>query len=367
MARPLANVEETREDTKGYSVSLLEEEDIERAIDVWLVSFGFTDRERWRSFALDVSDVVVAGSVDGVPHSLATVIMFDMHLGDRWVKAGGIAGVACDPPYRRHGLVRMVLAECIRQMHDKGVALSGLWPFSYPFYARMGWAPTDMQHIVTHDLASIRTPGDSRAYKQVKLSDVDSLVPIHEKWISQFNLSMRRTEERWKRQLSRPDRTPIVFRHDDGYMIWNIKDPKERTLDVIEWAYTTNEAFLDGLALLKNAGDLHYSKASWNCPDLEPIMKLGVAYPLPSIQTRPGMMTRIVHLDAFLQALPRKVAKPEINDPLGITGRSKSNIAVGPGELLQIVTGFQKQPPAEHLKDFHLLAADLPSYSVEQY
>lgn len=349
-----------------YTVRRLEERDIERAIDVWSASFGFMDRERWRAFALEVSDIAMVGCVDDLPVALSTVINFDMHIDGRWLKCGGIAGVACDPPFRRHGLVRMVLSECIRILDEDKVPFAALWPFSHPFYGRMGWAVTDTQHWITQDLSAIKTDGDSSRYRSIKLTDIDLVMPVHERWISQSNLSLRRSRERWHRQLTRPERSYFLYLHDDGYMLWNIKDPKDRTLEVVEWAYLTERAFMDGLALLKNAGQLFFDKATWIAADLEPLIKMGATFPLPRIETRMGMMTRIVNLDAVVSGLGLK-ERPEINDPLKISGASESTNAFGPGELVQVLTGFFSQSPEGKPRLFHGAASSRRTFSIEQY
>lgn len=52
---------------------------------------------------------------------------------------GGITGVATYPEYTKRGLVHTLMKHCLEHMRDEGQALSFLYPYSIPFYRKMGW------------------------------------------------------------------------------------------------------------------------------------------------------------------------------------------------------------------------------------
>lgn len=348
-------------------IRTLEKRDMPRAIEVWSTAFGFTDVERWHNFAFNVSDYVVGAFIDDCPQALATVIMFDMHFNDRWIQCGGIAGVACTPPMRRRGLVKTVLKECLTRLHSEKVEVSALWPFSFPFYEKMGYSITDIQYEVTQQITSIPEVGDSSAYKAVSLNEFAHLMPVHERWTSLFNMSLTRNASRWERQLARPERQFVLFQHQDGYMIWNLKDPKERTLEVVEWAFLTEKAFHDGLSLIKNCGQLAFDKAKWLMPGLDQFLQLGVSFPPAKIEIRHDMMSRIVNEDAFFKNSGLESLVQPINDPLKISGSSTDAEALGPGELLQIATGLTRKPGQENAAPLYRSAGKAQAFSIEQY
>lgn len=348
-------------------VRTLEKRDLPRAIDVWSTAFGFTDPDRWNSFAFEVSDFVVGAFIDDCPQALATVIMFDMHFNDRLLKCGGIAGVACTPPMRRRGLVKTVLKECLTRLHREKVEISALWPFSFPFYEKMGYSITDIQYEVTQQIASIPEIGDSSAYKAVNLSEFAHLIPVHERWIEKFNMSLTRNSSRWQRQLARPERQFVLFQHKDGYMIWNTKDPKERTLEVVEWAFLNEKAFHDGLSLIKNCGQLSFDKAKWVMPELEPFFELGISFPPAKIEIKHGMMSRIVNEDAFFENSGLASLTRPINDPLNVSGSSTAENAIGPGEFLQLATGLIQKTGQENAAPIYRSAGKAQAFSIEQY
>lgn len=337
------------------------------AVETWKTAFGFTDEERWKRFAFEVSDFAVGAFVDDYPHALATVIMFDINFNGRVLKCGGIAGVACSPPMRKKGLVREVLRDVLKRLNEEKVEISALWPFSYPFYEKMGYAVTDLQYEITQKIDSIPTVGESSRFKPVKLSDYEALMPVHQRWTKMSNLSLERNTARWERQLARPERQFVLYLHDDGYMIWNLQDPKDRTLEVVEWAYLTEAAFHDGLALIKNCGQLAFDSAKWVMADMEPLLKLGVSYPPAKVTVKHGMMSRVVNTEAFFKNSGLQDFAVEICDPMKISGPANiKGSSIGPGELIQVATGLLK--PADNAESALYRAAESPvSFSIEQY
>ena len=348
-------------------VRTVETDDFLNAVETWKTAFGFTDEERWKRFAFEVSDFALGAFIDDYPHALATVIMFDANFNGRVLKCGGIAGVACSPPMRKRGLVRAVLKEVLQRLNQEEVEISGLWPFSYPFYEKMGYSVTDLQYEVVQRIDAIPAVGDSSRFKPVKLSDYEVLMPVHQRWMKNFNFSLERNTNRWQRQLARPERQFVLYLHNDGYMIWNLQDPQERTLEVVEWAYLTEEAFLDGLALIKNCGQLAFDSAKWIMSDLQPFLSLGISYPPARINVKPAMMSRIVNSESFFHNSGLNDLRVDICDPMGVSGPvTSSRPHLGPGEVLQVATGILK-PSFSKASGLFRAAGDFPNFSVEQY
>lgn len=358
----------TRAGKTDAVIRTVETGDFSLAVETWKTAFGFTDEERWKRFAFEVSDYAVGAFIDDYPHALATVIMFDANYNGRVIKCGGIAGVACSPPMRKKGLVRAVLKEVLSRLNEHKVEISALWPFSYPFYEKMGYSLTDLQYEVTQNIDAIATVGDSSKFKPVKLDDYEALLPLHQRWTKNFNLSLERNSNRWQRQLTRPERQYVLYQHDDGYMIWNLQDPEKRTLEVVEWSYMTDQAFHDGLALIKNCGQLAFDSAKWVMSDLAPLLALGVSYPPAKVNVRHGMMSRVVNREAFFNNSGLNAHQVDICDPMEITGtaRTEGDRRPGPGEVMQIAAGLLK--PSEKLTQaLYRAAADVPTFSIEQY
>lgn len=85
---------------------------------------------------------------------------FDGHT----VKMGGVGGVATLPAHRRGGAIRACMELALRDMYDKGYALSHLYPFSTAYYRQFGYAPAGQSlrwKVKLADLKRLPSPGGS--------------------------------------------------------------------------------------------------------------------------------------------------------------------------------------------------------------
>lgn len=361
----------TKASTSEYVIKPLESSDLSRAIDIWSLSFGFSDRDRWSIFYDSFLDTAIGAYLDDYLVTVIGVVNFQMWLGEQLVPCAGISAVAADPAHRRRGLVRRCLKACLEESHRKRVPLTSLWPFSYPFYRRMGYEVTDLQYNIELDLRALPDVGDATRYRRQHLDHYDPLKPIHEAWIKQSNLSMKRGDLQWRRLLSHPERLVVGFLHDEGYILWNTKDRAARTLEVFEWAYTSRQAFLDGLSLLKRMDDLNFDKVKFKLSNIDWLLELGITDPQPLITLKPGLMTRVLHTGAFVEAVGKKLPPFLISDPLGVSESHEPSRISGdarpltPGQVVQIATDFYSEKPEGVPDELYRAVASRHNYSIE--
>ena len=60
--------------------------------------------------------------------------------GATQMPGGAIGGVATDPAHRRRGHAGGLVVQAIHILRERGCCLSPLWPFSYRWYGKFGWA-----------------------------------------------------------------------------------------------------------------------------------------------------------------------------------------------------------------------------------
>lgn len=324
-----------------YTIGLVPSSKLHEVANLWRFCFGLTalSVESELDFAKNAtSKLFAAFSKDGEIAAVLGLIDFDVHIKERWIKCGGITSVATAPAHRAKKLTPMLLKHCLADMHDEGIGLAALLPFSYPYYEKLGWTISDWRYVLELSTAHLKDRIGQRrhSYAEIKSSDYEQLIPIHEQWIERFNLTMRRSSYRWQRQLSVAE-CKIFTRHD-GYMIWNLKiSESSKTLVVSEWVYLSEEAFLDGLALLSGM-DSQVMFARWTAPDIELMTRLGVPEPRPSYSIQPGMMCRAVNTNALQRLFPDLLKSVKVNDPCGISGQDVDGIS--PGAVIQQVTDF---------------------------
>lgn len=363
--------------TATYTIKEVPKSDFNQIIDLWSLAFNLEDADpvigtraaRDRITALcDRGMDYIVGAYDGdYVAAVAAVIEFPTHLGDAWVNCGGIAGVATHPQYRRQKLVNKLLTDCLQQLHKREVPLSALWPFDYDFYGSMGWAITDVRYKVDTLTAKLnKVKGNARAYRAKELGEHHEAKAAHKQWIQKFNLSMERSAFRWMQLLFPPGSRRRLYVHKDGYMIWNLSASFDKILQITEWCYLTDEAFRDGLALLAQM-DSQYDHVIWLAPEIDTLYRIAGPSKAHTITQPPGMMSRVVHLDAFMEAIGAKCAV-SIHDPLGVSGpKEAAPGAVGPGALVQHVTGFWQQTADGLPPELYKIANQYPSFTAEQY
>jgi predicted acetyltransferase len=350
--------------TTGYQIKqLTTAEALAQADDIWTLAFGKT----WARGTAHKEFARVFGAYeDNELHAVCAIIDYEMHLNGHWAKCGGVAAVATTPGQRYQNLVTKLLTEAVREMHGRGVAFSSLYPFSYPFYEKMGWAASHWQYrieVETAWLKRVSKGGNAKKFRMIPLSKVEEMLPAYQRWAESFNLSLNRWTSKFNSMLTWPESRWQIFVHDDGYMLWNMAKTDAERLYVQEFAYTNHQAYLDGLALLAQM-DSQFTKVLWHDADSEPFLQLGMPHPKPIIYQEPSMMTRVVNVEAFEKLLPKPIGV-KVRDPLGVSGPKDGDIGVG--EVLQLVTGFWKAPKQGQPAHLHNIAGGKPLYCVERY
>lgn len=364
-----------------FEIREIQESDYLDVIDLWALAFNvaradvrsedFTYRQRIVDYCKDGISYLV-GAFDGKTLAASVgVIMLDLHLGDQWIKCGAIAGVATYPEYRRQGLTSCLLADCLHHLDRKRVQIATLWPFSYDFYERLGWSATTLQYIASLRLSKLKHISQSKtSYRFASEPQLGQAMDLHEAWSERFNMSLRRSEFRWRKSLEDIRYRRRLYLHDEGYMLWSMEKSKDGCLEIDEWCYLTEKAFWDGLALISQM-DSQFQTANVRLPEIEPIFRNCALDSVQSVMVKPGMMSRVVNLDAFLQSL--RINNPPavtLHDPLCITGENlpEGNVKQrGPGAFVQHVTGFWSIPNNCFPESLYEIAGGRPAYCVEQY
>ena len=71
--------------------------------------------------------------------SMIVVYSMKVNIHDNIMDMGGITGVATYPEYTGKGLIHSLMKRAINYMHDQEFPISFLYPYSIPFYRKMGW------------------------------------------------------------------------------------------------------------------------------------------------------------------------------------------------------------------------------------
>jgi predicted acetyltransferase len=334
-----------------------------RADDLWVLAFG----SNWvRDFAWKELSTVYGAFEGNELHALTGVIDYKICFGDKEVDCGGIAAVATAPGQRYQNLITMLLEKAVRDLHDRDFPFSSLYPFSHPFYAKMGWASTHWQYrieVETQWMKKVRG-GHPKRFRMLPKEHWEELIPVYERWHKHFNLNLNRPKHKFEKYINYPAHDFQIMIHDDGYMIFDLKnsDRKAGKLIIPEFAYCTEQAFLDGIAMLAQM-DSQFERIMYIDAEPDGLLRFGVPQPRPVLYRDTGMMTRVVNQKAFEKLLPKPLKGITLADPLGVTSPQEGDVGVG--EVLQIMTGFLNKP--DRFPELYRTVADKPAFCIERY
>lgn len=283
---------------------------------------------------------------DGEVRASATVLPMEAYVDGAPRPMGGVSAVMVHPAYRRRGYAGGLMRAALRDMRERGVALSMLSPFAHAFYRSFGYelATEAIEYdLKPTDLPTSPLQSHLRAYRE---EDLPRLTELLENEAAGHPVCVRRRKERWRRISTAGAREPnargneiVVYERDgvDGYLVYKMsgaredKEP-ERVLDASELVARTPEAraalvsFMAALDPL--AFGVRYS-TSRGVP-LHPHLRSSYV----SAKVEPSQMLRLVNVEGALGYLSRSVDEPfvlEVTDDA--IPENAGEYTVGNGEV----------------------------------
>ncbi len=323
---------------------------------------------------------------DGELKSVCAHHWFDANIRGRYHPAPGLSAVATPPEHRRSGYVTKLLRNALEEYRDRGDIVALLWPFRYRFYRQMGWescADWIRYSCEPSALAFARDERDQQgAFRQLDADDFDQISPVYEHYVSEYTLSVTRSDEWWRYRVFESWRTdPYVYAWEvDGevraYLTYVIDgESGERTLQVYDLAYLDLEGLLAILAFLTNH-DSQVTTVTWSLPTDVAVLDLASDPEEIEATLKTGAMARLVDITRSLPALcePEVDAEVtiEVSDQLVDWNDGTFHLEVSDGEtsceqrtndpdaridiahLTQLAVGHRS---ARHLADLHRLDA----------
>lgn len=246
------------------------------------------------------------------------LIDYQTRIGENWLPLSGVGGVATLPEYRRAGVIRGVFSEVLPMMYERGIALSGLYPFSHAFYRKFGYETFGGQNMADVGLEQLRgfeQPDEVRMIEDSR--DMLSARAIYERFAQTRDLAMRRHfDSQWKKIMGGDAYKERVYkyllmRRKDGelepcaYIVFSPDDGKGggRIAAAREAAYVDGDAFRRLLGFMSTFFP-HYSRLRMALPgdvDLAAICR--DAYDVHYNVER-GYMLRAINAKLLLDSQP---------------------------------------------------------------
>ncbi len=134
---------------------------------------------------------------------------FRMRVPGGWVSMAAVAGVTVQPTHRRRGLMTRMMNRQLRDMHDRGDPVTGLYASESIIYGRFGYGMATFHESWSIDrLRTQLIPGDSGSGRVdfVSRSEASDLFPrVHEEFLSRRVGTVHRRATRWDLALGDPE------------------------------------------------------------------------------------------------------------------------------------------------------------------
>jgi len=198
---------------------------------------------------------------DGELAAIATMHDLDTFIGGATVTIGGLAGVTTAPNHRRRGHVAGLLREWFQRLHEKGIGLSGDFPFDPSFYAPYGYQT--IMNCGEFDVPIERLPTGDHDAVEIGPDRFDEVKAIHAAYAKRFSLAPTRADTvrpHWQAITAPSWRVEPynVFLMDGAYVVIGIDERAQGStfpkVVVRDHAYSSPQgrtsllAFLAGLA-----------------------------------------------------------------------------------------------------------------------
>lgn len=264
--------------------------------------------------------------------SCLTVVERECMLGESVVQVAGIAGVATRSSERRQGYAGRLLRDTAHSLHMRGVPLAALFPAVGSFYRKLGWERAGVAHRLTVAPTGIPAFPEAHRVRRAWPADTPALQDLYARAAAGRALRPLRDERRWEHLLDHV-KHPMVYVSDriEGYLLCeHTPVPIAATgtsagsiLRVLEFCAATPAArrgltgflashthalwveYTATLDELNTSGLLCGHFADEETPSL-----------LPTIETRPAVMLRILDFGHLLKQLCPNGS--ELTGPVGL-------------------------------------------------
>ena len=148
------------------------------------------------------------------------IIPFEIRMRSQDFKMYGVGGVASKPEYRNRGIIREIMIEMFKDMHENNIPLSVLYPFKLFFYERLGYKLVDDHFAYEFKISDIIFKKTDYHMKEVERIN-DDIRSVYDKAISNFDYIAKRPEIQYYRGLYKNNYKFICYNGNQpvGYVI----------------------------------------------------------------------------------------------------------------------------------------------------
>ena len=273
--------------------------------------------------------------VDGRIVSCLTLSTTRCRIGKAEVKIAGITGVATLPEQQRRGYASRLIIAALQTLQERGEAFTGLFPYDYDYYRRLGWEIAGVGCKVSHPPAQLLPDAIPEAESGIStlsenegrvcpagMEHLEGIARVYERCAGEQALWAFRDAKRWQYVFNRIAHKYVYLNSAEtveGYLLYDIQPgivqmstaqlEQPPTLNIMELCAGTAGAkngLMTYLAAQRQFGKVEYVTTSEHL-EATGLMN-GISPPqteaiLAPTEFVPALMLRIVNFTRLLQAL----------------------------------------------------------------
>ena len=317
--------------------------DVETLAELGARAYRVSSVEKRREFYTDhprftLRDVRVA-ELDG--EVVASLVLYPL---TAWVRGQvlpltGVGSVAVSPEHRRRGVGEAFLRAALREMRQRGNALSALYAFKGAYYRKLGYGVAEVVHQLAIAASNLPASDEARRVRRLRFPDRAAVQALYERVAAQGHFALSRRPEWWTQRLWTYPGDWVVYEgrrrgQIEGYLYYEVetsRGPFRLAVTLGEFVAATPEAHRGLVGHLASLADqveeIHYAAPADNvwltllktAQNLRPGAEIAAF--LDSGGVADGAMFRITDVKSALETLPvgssaRGDLALEVEDPV---------------------------------------------------
>ncbi len=228
--------------------------DVEVLAELEYRAYRVSSLEKRREFFLNhprftLRDVRVA-ELDGEIAAALVLYPFTAYLCGEPRAVTGVGSVAVSPEHRRRGVGEAALRAALREMRQRGQALSLLYPFRLSYYRKLGYGLVETAHVFSTPASNFRSSDHVRGVRRLRHPDRPHVQSLYDRAAPRWTFALARKPEWWEQRLWTYPGEWVVYEgrrrgQIEGYLYYEIAAPRgalELVMTVMEMVAETPEA-----------------------------------------------------------------------------------------------------------------------------
>lgn len=300
--------------------------DVEMLADLGNRAYRVGSLEKRREFYTDhprfsLRDVRV-GELDGL--IVASLVLYPLtaYVRGQRVSMTGVGSVAVSPEHRRRGIGETLLRAMLREMRQRGSALSALYAFRGSYYRKLGYGVVEVVHTLACSPSNLPASDEARRTRRLMLPDRPAVQELYERVAADGHFALARTPDWWNRRLWSYPGDWVVYEgrrrgQIEGYLYYETdsdRGPFKLELTLSEFVAATPEAhrgLVGYLASLSDQvqeiqfvapGDGVWLNQLRTAQNLRPGPELGLVHDTGNVAN--GAMLRLTDVKLGLECMP---------------------------------------------------------------